>query len=136
MHPTTKNVFLLAALGSLAAPISPSFGPRGLLTISPTIDPKLDLSGNNNCLGVGVSVCDPINVNSSHTAGQNDNDNDNANQVQYGNDCRPHADGNDGSLITISPNLSPEVDASHNNDCVGVGISACDPINVNNGHEM
>lgn len=46
-------------------------GKGALINIAPVISPDISLSNPNSCVGVGVSVCNPINV-----SGDQDSDND------------------------------------------------------------
>lgn len=104
-------------------------GGEGLLNLSPEISPDLDLSGNNECLGLGVSVCDPINVNGEQNVNKGSDSDSHPKDDQHDGNKKDDDDGQ--YLINISPDISPEIDASDNNGCAGIGISACDPINVN-----
>ncbi|KAI1262840.1 hypothetical protein F5Y18DRAFT_396434 [Xylariaceae sp. FL1019] len=92
-----------------------------LINISPDVSPDVDLSSSNDCIGLGISVCDPINVDGT----QNSNNNNGESTSE-----KATSTSEGGSLINLSPTVSPDLDLSSSNDCFGIGISACDPINV------
>lgn len=119
---------------------------RSLVNVSPVVSPKLSLGQILGCLGIGISVCNPINVNGTQNS-DNNNSNSKATSNNIGHDdhnCttstssspdaqQKSAAGNSdsGGLINVAPVISPDISLSNPNSCVGVGISACDPINVN-----
>lgn len=124
MHATTALVLSLATAAA-AVPISTKLSLRGLLNLSPVLDPVLKLGGDHSCTGVGISACDPINV-----GGEQNNDQSQDNTV--GNkegEGKVEDDGND-SLINIAPDISPDISIGGDNGCLGIGISVCNPINV------
>ncbi|OTB05679.1 hypothetical protein M426DRAFT_319666 [Hypoxylon sp. CI-4A] len=97
---------------------------RDLITISPDVDLGLNLSNDNSCLGIGVSVCDPITVNSTET-----------NTVTHSTTTSAVAQptqsaSSDNGLLDVSPDLNLDLGLSNENSCLGIGISACDPITV------
>ncbi|KAK8000247.1 hypothetical protein PG990_012847 [Apiospora arundinis] len=106
-------------------------GGGGLVNVAPNVSPKVGLSNDNSCTGIGVSACDPINVNG--TQGSNNN---NSNPGKTTSAPAPASSGQSGSgsggggLINLAPVISPDVDVSNDNSCLGLGISVCDPINV------
>ncbi|KAI0160794.1 hypothetical protein GGR57DRAFT_456309 [Xylariaceae sp. FL1272] len=99
-----------------------------LIDVSPDVSPDLDLSSSNDCIGVGISVCDPINVDGTQNSNNNNNDDDESSSETPTSTTEDDSEG--GSLINLSPTVSPDLDLSSSNDCFGIGISACDPINV------
>lgn len=114
-------------------------GHSPLININVNLSPKTDVGGDNTCTGVGVSVCDPISVSdgtSNSTKESNDAEDTSGNSS---NDSSSTDEGSDnsgsGSLINININISPEVDLGGDNVCIGLGISACDSINVNKAEE-
>ena len=123
MRSLLTGVSLLLAATGLAAPMLPR---RGLLNISPVISPDIDLPENPGCLGIGISVCDPITVDSKQRAEQKDNNGTSEKAAQ----APPEGDENSDSLINIAPVIAPQVDGGDNTGCLGIGISACDPISV------
>ncbi|KAI0837597.1 hypothetical protein F5Y06DRAFT_270833 [Hypoxylon sp. FL0890] len=124
-----STYFVLSLLG--AAHGLPAFMAeikRALINLSPVIDLGLDINNDNSCLGIGVSVCDPITVNSTtnSTAVNNNNSKTKLLPTSTSND-----DSGDDSLINLSPTISPDINLNNDNSCLGIGISACDPITVN-----
>ncbi|KAI0178933.1 hypothetical protein GGR52DRAFT_534154 [Hypoxylon sp. FL1284] len=127
--------------------LSSSTKGDSLINVSPTVSPDLGLGGDNSCLGLGVSACDPITVDSDVTKTVNHEDSsDKADDSNSKSSAAPpsstysasspssaassaggSSDSGD-SLLNLSPNASP--DLSGDNSCVGIGISACDPITV------
>ncbi|KAK8043681.1 hypothetical protein PG993_006111 [Apiospora rasikravindrae] len=102
-------------------------GGGGLINVSPNVSPKIGLSNDGSCTGVGVSACDPINV------GGTQNSNNDSKQKAPNTTPAPSGQsgsGSGGGLINLSPVISPDVDVSNDNSCTGIGISVCDPINV------
>jgi hypothetical protein len=97
---------------------------RQLIDISPVISPKIGIGGDNSCLGLGISVCNPINVdgtqNSYNSAGDDSDTTESTDEDVSQN----------GGLLGIDLDLSPILDLGGDNSCLGLGISACDPINV------
>ncbi|KAK8122060.1 hypothetical protein PG984_010730 [Apiospora sp. TS-2023a] len=101
-------------------------GGGGLINLSPNVSPKVGASNDGSCTGVGVSACDPINVDGT----QNSN-NQNNNKEKAPAAAAPASSGSQsGGLINVAPTVSPDVDVSNDNSCTGIGISVCDPINV------
>ncbi|KAI0126631.1 hypothetical protein BJ170DRAFT_629459 [Xylariales sp. AK1849] len=114
---------LIALAGATFALPTFSLERRGLINLSPTVSPEVDLNNANSCLGLGISVCDPINVGGT----QNSNDSSvSKKKTTTTKSSTSHSD----SLINISPDISPSVNLSDDNSCTGIGISVCDPINV------
>ncbi|KAI1204811.1 uncharacterized protein F4807DRAFT_445768 [Annulohypoxylon truncatum] len=97
---------------------------RSLINISPVIDLGLKLTNANSCLGLGVSVCDPITVNST-TA-----DHASSSGSSPSKTIMELSNSGDDSLINLSPTITPDLDLTNENNCLGIGISACDPITV------
>ncbi|KAI4861507.1 hypothetical protein F4820DRAFT_433478 [Hypoxylon rubiginosum] len=142
MHPFTYLV--LSFLGiALSLPLFRAEHKRdSILTLSPTIDPGLNLSNDNSCLGIGISVCDPITVNSTTTeattkpkakaaSGSSSSSTTQDDATPTSGDTLINTTGASGdSLINISPTISPDLSLSNDNGCLGIGISACDPITV------
>lgn len=147
MH--TMHLVLLA-LGSLTLGM-PTFSlearearPRGLINLSPVISPKLNLGQLLGCLGIGVSVCNPINVNGTQNSGTGaENSEASSNTIGHddqncpkctpssGDQKKPAAGNSETSgLINIAPVISPDISLSRQKSCIGVGVSVCDPINV------
>ncbi|KAI2622509.1 hypothetical protein GGR54DRAFT_598809 [Hypoxylon sp. NC1633] len=126
MHAITY--FILSFIG--AAHCLPAFlaenHKRSLINLSPDIDLGLDASHDNSCLGIGISVCDPITVDSTKNSTVT---NDNSKAKDESDDDDMDSSGGD-SLINISPDLDLDIDLSSDNSCLGIGISACDPITV------
>ncbi|KAI1325235.1 hypothetical protein F5Y16DRAFT_278184 [Xylariaceae sp. FL0255] len=110
---------------------STSSGGDSLINISPTISPDLDFSSENDCFGLGISACDPINVNGVQNSGNDDDESKSSSSYSTKPQPSIASSSTDASSMKISPNISPDLDLSSNNDCIGVGISVCDPINVN-----
>ncbi|KAK7962605.1 uncharacterized protein PG986_003430 [Apiospora aurea] len=103
-------------------------GDGGLINVSPNVSPKVGLSNDGSCTGLGVSACDPINV-----GGTQNSNNSNNNSKEKTSNTTPTPSGQSGSgggLINLSPVVSPDLDVSNDNSCLGLGISVCDPINV------
>ncbi|KAI8624125.1 hypothetical protein F5Y19DRAFT_339585 [Xylariaceae sp. FL1651] len=115
--------FLAGAVHSLPVLLA----ERGLINVSPVLSPTLDLSSSNSCFGLGISVCDPINVGGT----QNSNNGDSNDSSSPSSSRSSSSSSESGGLLDLSPVITPIVDLSSDNDCTGVGISACDPINVN-----
>ncbi|KAI2471329.1 hypothetical protein F4781DRAFT_387296 [Annulohypoxylon bovei var. microspora] len=101
---------------------------RSLINLSPDIDLGLDLENNNSCLGIGASVCDPITVNSKTNSTVVENKSSSSSSKAK-TDSSDSSSGDD-SLINISPDLGLDLGLSNDNSCLGLGISACDPITV------
>lgn len=116
-----RAVTLLSLASTITALPTPS--RRQLLDLSPVISPIIDLGGDNGCLGIGISVCDPINVD-----GEQNNSNSQDSTPEKEEDEEP--EDTTVSLINISPEIIPEISIGGDNDCLGVGISVCNPINV------
>ncbi|KAI1762329.1 hypothetical protein GGR53DRAFT_501921 [Hypoxylon sp. FL1150] len=140
MHAFT--CFILSFLGvALSLPLFRAEHKRdSIISLSPTVDPDLNLSNDNSCLGIGISVCDPITVNSTstETATKSKAESDSATSsapsssstADSGDSLINLAGGSGDSLINISPTISPDLSLSNDNSCLGIGISACDPITV------
>ncbi|KAK6859850.1 hypothetical protein PG995_003486 [Apiospora arundinis] len=83
-------------------------GGGGLVNVAPNVSPKVGLSNDNSCTGIGVSACDPINVNG--TQGSNNN---NSNPGKTTSAPAPASSGQSGSgsggggLINLAPVISP-----------------------------
>ncbi|KAK8075124.1 hypothetical protein PG997_009787 [Apiospora hydei] len=101
-------------------------GDGGLINVSPNVSPKVGLSNDGSCTGIGVSACDPINVGGT----QNSNNNNSKEKTPNNTPTPSSQSGSGGGLINLSPVISPDLDVSNDNSCTGVGISVCDPINV------
>jgi hypothetical protein len=115
MHATPAIIASLAMIAS-AFPITTEDIRRGLLNLSPIISPSL--SASPGCLGIGISVCNPINVKGNQNTGSGGSP---TKQQQ------PQSSNGD-YLVNVAPNVSPNVGIG--GGCTGIGISACDPINV------
>jgi hypothetical protein len=127
MH-ATSVVFLVLVGAVYTLPTYP-LQRRALLTIDPTLSPAIDLSNDNSCLGIGISVCDPI------TVGDTDSSEDGTSSTTSSTATEEKAvdtgsTSSGSSLIDLSPVISPDIDLSSDDSCTGIGISACDPINV------
>ncbi|KAI1077639.1 hypothetical protein F5B20DRAFT_257572 [Whalleya microplaca] len=96
----------------------------GLLNLSPDISPDINLNNADSCLGLGISVCDPINV------GGTQNSNNGGSDFSKGKAPSKPSNSGSGDLINLSPTISPALGLDNSNSCLGIGISACDPINV------
>ncbi|KAI2628031.1 hypothetical protein GGS26DRAFT_130608 [Hypomontagnella submonticulosa] len=124
MHASTY--LILSCIGAAhSLPVHLAESKRGLINVSPDLDLGLGLSNDNSCLGIGVSVCDPITVDSEKTNTVNNNNGSKAKEEPQGSN-----NSGDDSLINISPELGLDLDVSNDNSCLGIGISACDPITV------
>ncbi|KAI1137202.1 hypothetical protein F5Y05DRAFT_81429 [Hypoxylon sp. FL0543] len=123
-----STYFVLSLLG--AAHGLPTFlaeVKRALINLSPVIDPTVNLNNDNSCLGLGISVCDPITVNSTTNSTAVNNNGSKAAALP----TTTSSDSGDDSLIDLSPTIAPVVNLNNDNSCLGLGISACDPITVN-----
>ncbi|KAI1774588.1 hypothetical protein F4818DRAFT_66449 [Hypoxylon cercidicola] len=136
MHAFTY--FVLSFLGvALSLPLFRAEHKRdSIITLSPTVGLDLGLSNENSCLGVGVSVCDPITVNSTTTetatkpqAKAPDSTQDDSPAPTGDSIINPSGASGD-TLLNISPTITPDLNLSNDNSCLGIGISACDPITV------
>lgn len=110
-----------------AAATTATSGAGALININLNISPEVDLGGDNTCTGVGVSVCDPV------TVGDGTSDSDEATDSasdDSSNDISTISDSESGRLINININVSPDIDLGGDDVCIGVGISACNPIKV------
>ncbi|KAI1656972.1 hypothetical protein F4813DRAFT_118301 [Daldinia decipiens] len=98
-----------------------------LINLSPNLDLGLNASNDNSCLGLGISVCDPITVDSekNSTVVHDDGSKAKTKEEPSTNDS-----GSGDSLINLSPDVDLGLDLSNENSCLGIGISACDPITV------
>lgn len=117
-----------------------SSGDNSLVDISPELGLDLNVNNDNSCLGLGISVCDPITVGSDVTKSSTNNDNESSSEksndsssiTDNNSSSNSNSDSDDGgSLLNLSPNVSPDVTLNNDNSCQGIGISACDPITVN-----
>lgn len=130
----TPTIILGVALSATAIPIPSGPISRSLVDLSPILSPKLKLGGNDQCTGIGISVCDPINV-----GGEQSKSNTEASHGETSNERETSqpSDSGDGnaSLLNLSPDISPDISLGGDSDCFGVGISACDPINVNGSQQ-
>ncbi|KAL7620241.1 hypothetical protein AAE478_009234 [Parahypoxylon ruwenzoriense] len=99
---------------------------RGLINLSPDLDLGLNFSNDNSCLGIGISVCDPITVDST----KNSTATDNTPKSKAKKEPNNNSASGDNSLINLSPDISSDLNISNDNSCLGIGISACDPITV------
>lgn len=126
-----SSLFLVALLGLvLSAPLMPhTIEDRALINISPDLDISITHKDNNECIGIGISVCDPINVNGTQNAADTSDDSSSTSSSDDESSSSTSSGGD--ALINISPDLDIDIDDSGNNECFGIGISACDPINVN-----
>ncbi|OTB19429.1 hypothetical protein K445DRAFT_314313 [Daldinia sp. EC12] len=98
-----------------------------LINLSPSLNLGLNANNDNSCLGLGISVCDPITVDSKkNSTVVNDNNGSKAKEEPSSKD-----NGSSGnSLINVSPDIDLGLNLSNENSCLGIGISACDPITV------
>ncbi|KAK7985288.1 hypothetical protein PG996_005470 [Apiospora saccharicola] len=114
-------------VGGVVQDVGQLGGGGGLINLSPDVSPKVGASNDGSCTGVGVSACDPINVDGT----QNSNNQNNNNQEKAPAATPASSSGSQsGGLINVAPIISPDVDVSNDNSCTGIGISVCDPINV------
>ncbi|KAI1090213.1 hypothetical protein F5B19DRAFT_332646 [Rostrohypoxylon terebratum] len=107
---------------------------RSLINLSPDIDLGLNLENDNSCLGLGISVCDPITVDSKtnqttvhNTPSPSSSSSSTPSSSKATTDS---SDSGDDSLINLSPTISLDIGLTNENSCLGIGISACDPITV------
>lgn len=114
-------------VGGVVKEVGQIGGGGGLLSVSPDVSPKVGASNDGSCTGVGVSACDPINV---HGTQNSNNQNNNNQEKAPAAAATPASSGQSGGLINVAPIVSPGVDVSNDNSCIGIGISVCDPINV------
>ncbi|KAI0011957.1 hypothetical protein F4779DRAFT_571083 [Xylariaceae sp. FL0662B] len=124
---TSPDVYATADAHAQSSSSSSSAG-SGLINISPDISPDLHLSDKNSCLGLGISVCDPINVGGTQNS---NNGGDGSSTTEKAASQPDSSNSGGGSLINLSPTISPDLDLDDSDSCLGIGISACDPINVN-----
>ncbi|KAI0849671.1 hypothetical protein F5Y00DRAFT_235465 [Daldinia vernicosa] len=96
-----------------------------LINLSPNLDLGLGVDNDNSCLGLGISVCDPITVDSKKNDTVVHDTGSKAKAEPSTNDS-----GSGDSLINLSPDVDLGLDLSNENSCLGIGISACDPITV------
>ncbi|KAI1802896.1 hypothetical protein F4811DRAFT_527386 [Daldinia bambusicola] len=99
-----------------------------LLNLSPTLDLGLSANNDNSCFGLGISVCDPITVDSKKNSTVVNNGS-NGSKAKEEPSSKDNGSGGD-SLINLSPDIDLGLNLSNENSCVGIGISACDPITV------
>ncbi|KAK6949388.1 hypothetical protein Daesc_009463 [Daldinia eschscholtzii] len=98
-----------------------------LINLSPSLNLGLNANNDNSCLGLGISVCDPITVDSKkNSTVVNDNSGSKAKEEPSSKDNGSSGD----SLINVSPDIDLGLNLSNENSCLGIGISACDPITV------
>ena len=126
------SLFLAALAGLvISAPLMPHIvEDRALINISPDLDISITHKNNNECVGLGVSVCDPINVNGTQNAVDSSDNSSSTSSSEDDSSSSSDSSGGD-ALIDISPDLDINIDNSANKECFGIGISSCDPINVN-----
>ncbi|KAI0103609.1 hypothetical protein F4814DRAFT_432041 [Daldinia grandis] len=96
-----------------------------LINLSPNLDLGLNVNNDNSCLGLGVSVCDPITVDSEKNSTVVHDNGSKAKEEPSTKDS-----GSGDSLINLSPDIDLGLGLSNENSCLGIGISACDPITV------
>ncbi|KAF3057461.1 hypothetical protein GL218_06237 [Daldinia childiae] len=96
-----------------------------LINLSPNLDLGLTANNDNSCLGLGISVCDPITVDSEKNSTVV---HDNGSKAKEEPSTTDNGSGN--SLINLSPDVDLGLNLSNENSCLGIGISACDPITV------
>ncbi|OTA64008.1 hypothetical protein K449DRAFT_380947 [Hypoxylon sp. EC38] len=137
MHASTY--FILSLFGvAHGLPTFLAEAKRALIQIKPVIELGIDLNNDNSCLGVGVSVCDPITVNSTTSSTAVNNSNSSKAKLKAKEDSSDtkrtsntsNDTSSDNSLVDISPELGLDLNLNNNNGCLGIGISACDPITV------
>ncbi|KAI1463221.1 uncharacterized protein F4812DRAFT_447529 [Daldinia caldariorum] len=141
MHAFTYFVLSLVAVAHGLPAFLAEHKRDDILKLDPTIDLGLDVNNKNSCFGLGISVCDPITVDSqkSSTVVKKNNNNNNNNR----RDNRKDNDNNDidnnnsnkmrGSDTEI--NFNPDIDLDlhdfnleGDNSCFGIGLSVCDSI--------
>ncbi|KAK8061442.1 hypothetical protein PG994_007808 [Apiospora phragmitis] len=115
-------------VGGVVKDVGALGGSGGLVNLSPNVSPKVGLSNDNSCTGIGVSACDPINVKGTQNSNNNNSNNENAPTTTPAPSGQGGSGG--GGLVNVAPIVSPDVDVSNDNSCTGIGISVCDPINV------
>ncbi|KAI1459984.1 hypothetical protein F4805DRAFT_419439 [Annulohypoxylon moriforme] len=124
----SSTYFVLSFVGvahSLPAFLAES--KRSLINLSPTISPDVNLNNDNSCLGIGISVCDPITVDSkTNSTAVDDTSSSSSSKAK----TESSGSSDDDSLINLSPTISPDLTLTNPNSCLGIGISACDPITV------
>lgn len=126
----TIALLLPLATAAAAAPISTEPSPRGLLNLSPVLDPDVKLGGDNSCTGIGISACNPINVGGEQNNDQSEETDNEVNDDTNQETDNKAVDNGSDSLINIAPDISPDLSLGGDNGCLGIGISVCDPINV------
>ncbi|KAI1650075.1 uncharacterized protein F4817DRAFT_329647 [Daldinia loculata] len=121
------NYFILSFIGiAHGLPILLAENKRDqLINLSPNLDLGLDANNDNSCLGLGISVCDPITVDSEKNSTV---EHDNGSKAKEEPSTKDSDSGD--SLINLSPDVDLGLDLSNENSCLGIGISACDPITV------
>ncbi|KAI1448780.1 hypothetical protein F5Y02DRAFT_374671 [Annulohypoxylon stygium] len=128
MHFTYLVLSFAGAAHSLPTFLAES--KRSLIDLSPDVDLGLNLENDNSCLGIGISVCDPITVDSKTNETTVDNTPSTSTSSSSSKAKTDSSDSGDDSLINLSPTISPDIGLSNENSCLGIGISACDPITV------
>lgn len=101
-------VLLLAMVGGGASAPAASMPKRSLLDLGTLINSIIDLGGDQNNYG-------------PQRGGEADSSTD--------------SDGS-GSLIDLSPTISLGLSLGSNNGCLGLGISVCDPIKVDQADQQ
>ncbi|KAI0881235.1 uncharacterized protein GGS22DRAFT_172732 [Annulohypoxylon maeteangense] len=120
--------FVLSFVGTVhSLPAFLAESKRSLINLSPDVDLGLNLENDNSCLGIGISVCDPITVDSKTSSTTADNTSSSSSSKTK---TESNTSSDDNSLINLSPTISPDLNLSNENSCLGIGISACDPITV------
>ncbi|KAI5862999.1 hypothetical protein GGS23DRAFT_47451 [Durotheca rogersii] len=127
MHVATY--FILSFFG--AADGLPTFSAerRQAIDVSPNIDLGLGLENANSCFGIGISVCDPITVDSK----KNMTVTGNAPQPEAGDvevNTPDNSTSDNNQILKLSPDVKTNLNLNNDNSCLGIGISACDPITV------
>ncbi|KAI2603789.1 uncharacterized protein GGS25DRAFT_505449 [Hypoxylon fragiforme] len=130
------SYFALSIIGvAYSLPTLLAESKRGLIKVSPDLDLGLDVNNDNSCLGLGISVCDPITVDSNKTStvtkgSSSSSSSSSISPPSSTPTAKEASSSGDDPLIDISPDLGLDLGLSNENSCLGIGISACDPITV------
>ncbi|WQF87527.1 hypothetical protein CDEST_12541 [Colletotrichum destructivum] len=95
---------------------------RGLINISPEINPSVDSRPVAQCLG--IAVCNPVTVNNGNQSPAPTGQQQQAPPQQT-------SSGGGGSLINVAPVVSPNIEPYGFLKCLGV--ANCNPVTVNKG---
>ncbi|KAK6215045.1 hypothetical protein QIS74_08064 [Colletotrichum tabaci] len=106
----------------ILAPASALPVSRGLINISPEINPSVDSGPVAQC--VGIAVCNPVTVSNGNQSPAP------TGQQQQAPPQQTSSSGG-GSLTNVAPVVSPNIDPSGLLKCLGV--ANCNPVTVNKG---